>query len=310
MAGKDGDSMARLAGVIVTANVASLEAAAEHLLLLRLGSSSKPFYPENPRVSVLLRIAQFRLTTASADATRVRDVAAALLRESQDLLEERGAAHLKTLSQMVLLATVNIGSYLDGWVGLLVDFARKMTGAGALAGLFGEAGGSPAMDPGSVLGGLFSIGSAKLESMEQLQLVIRQLDGVEAETRSLLLTPIEDESTDYSVLINGPWARNEVPADFDAGDAVMRYQEMADITRDWVFRRLRCSVPWHKRSCWRSFRMTPLARWRFCRRPSGRWDLIRLCAGHWRKFTFTATPSKKPWRFFGRFPQRSRAITP
>ena len=247
MAGKSRDSMGRLAWAILTANAAVREALAEHLVLLRLRSSSEPFYAEDGMVSVALRMAQFKLATADGDQTWIAEVAAALLRESRELPDDGRSGHLRTLAQMTVLSTINIGSYFEDWVDVLADFAERVRTAGVLEAMFRDVEGAPALSSVELLGGLFSIGSAQLESLDQLERIVERLDGVDADTRELLLRPMHEASADYAVLINGPWARYENnPQELDAGDAVKRYRRIAEVTQGWGVPELtmQCFVAW------------------------------------------------------------------
>ena len=247
MAGKSRDSMARLAWAILTANAAVREALAEHLVLFRLRLSSEPFYAEDGMVSVALRMAQFKLATANGDRTWIAEVAAALLRESRELPDDGRSGHLRTLAQVTVLSTINIGSYFEDWVDVLVDFAERVKTAGVLEAMFRDVEGAPALSSGEILGGLFSIGSAQLESLDQLERIVERLDGVDADTRARLLRPIHEASADYAVLINEPWTRYENnPQALDSGDAVKRYRRIAEVTQGWGVPELtmQCFVAW------------------------------------------------------------------
>ena len=93
-------------------------------------------------------------------------------------------------------------------------------------------------------GMLFSVGSAHLASVERLERIINALDKLDADEQSLLLTPVDRDSSDYSLFINGPWETQRHGEAFDAADAAIRYQRMEEKTRNWGIRPLflQCSV--------------------------------------------------------------------
>lgn len=233
IAGKSRDGLGRLSWAILQANEAVREALAEHLIPLRVAVDSEPLYADDGMVSVALRMAQFRLATSSGDNARITRVAAALLRESQELPDDARGGHLKTMAQMMVLGTRNIGSFLENWVNVLADFGKRVAEKGVLETLFRDANGASMWGPGSIVGGLFSIGSANLQTMEQLEGIVERMDGVDPDTRALMLQPIHDVAADYSVLVNGPWAREEELDDFDSRDAVERYTRICRTTRNW-----------------------------------------------------------------------------
>ena len=80
---------------------------------------------------------------------------------------------------------------------------------------------------------VLSIGSAGLESVERLEHVVAELDKVDAETRTLLLSGMDAASSDHSVFVNAPWAQHEDSQEFDAEDAAERYARMEKTTRRW-----------------------------------------------------------------------------
>ena len=85
---------------------------------------------------------------------------------------------------------------------------------------------------------MFCVGISNLTSVERLENIIEQLDGIDNRRRALLLTPIDMGSSDYSVFVNTPWATERHGEDFDAADAEVRYARMAEKTLSWNIRSL------------------------------------------------------------------------
>lgn len=233
LAGRSGESMAGLAWAVMSANVAVREALAEHVLLFRLKSALEPFYVEDPVVSVMLRMAQFKVAVVSDDVEWIEEVGEALLRESQGFADDELGFRVKVMAQMVVLTTMGIGAQFGGWVRTLVDFAGKVERR-EVTELFGTIdAGAAALRGRDILGGLFSIGATKLDTMAQLGRVLLELDNVDADTRRELLTPVWGAGVDYGVFINGPWLRCEEVGKEDWRRLEKGYENLATITRGW-----------------------------------------------------------------------------
>ena len=137
-----------------------------------------------------------------------------------------------------VLSTMGVANYLDNWVDLLHRFMTMVEADVFLEGLMRNFEVVSDANGGRLFGALFGIGSAGLASVERLEHVVNELDQLDTDERALWLTPIEKSFADYSLLVNGPWALQERNNSFDATDAAIRYQRMADMTRNWGIRPL------------------------------------------------------------------------
>ena len=220
-----------------------LEMLAEHFLVLRLFRTDVAIYPLNFSVSAMLRIAQFRLAVTASDGNRIPDIKASLFNEISSLPEGEPRRALEARAMITLLTTMGVANYLDDWLSLLLRLKSIVGTNEFLKDFTADIAGSVDTANSNFLGPLFSIGSANLASVARLEHVINKLDELNPSDRALLLAPIDKGYSDYAVLINGPWIalRRE---NFDAGDAAMRYQRMAEKTRDWNVHplSLQCSV--------------------------------------------------------------------
>ena len=244
IAGRSPSSLVTLAQAISMAEPSTVQALSEQLVLFRIFRTSTPIYPDDPFVSSVLRIAQFKLAAATGDAARIRDVATALLEEIRNMPAGQRRQSLETMAIMTILGTLGIANYLDEWVTLLVHFRTMLDESDLLKDILASSNATDGPMRENLFGGLFSIGSASLTSVERLEHVISELDKLDAGVRTLLLTPIDSMFADHSMLINGPWAKYENADDFDAADALARYTRMATKTRLWETRTvaLQCSV--------------------------------------------------------------------
>lgn len=244
LAGQSASNLARLGQAVWGSDSVVLKTLAEQFYVLRLMPTSRPIYRQEPVVSLALRVAQFRLVVAVGDGGRVRDVAAALVAESETLPDTAYGRATRVLAIMSVLGVTGVANYVDNWVGILADFKRMVEEDGTLRNLFVDMLEGMGGEHGNLFAGLFSIGSAGLESVERLEHVVTELDKVDADTRTLLLSSIDAASSDHSVFVNSPWAQHENSQEFDAEDAAERYARMEKTTRRWGIPLLsmQCSV--------------------------------------------------------------------
>ena len=211
-----------------------LEMLSEHLLVLRLFRTDVPIYPPSLPVSVMLRMAQFRLTIAAGKTDRVPTVTATLFKEIEDIPEGESRDAAEARAMLTVLGTKGVANYLDDWLFLLLRLRDKIKVNEFLKSLRANS---------NVLGLFFSIGSANLISVARLEHVIDKLDELDTGARSLLLEPIYTAYADYAVFLNSPWLTGHREG-FDARDAAVRYQRLAEKTRGWGNRllTLQCSI--------------------------------------------------------------------
>lgn len=244
IAGKWPEGLATIAHSVLTADAHTLDVLAEHTLFISFFRTDAPIYPENPLVSGMLRLAQFKLAAAANEGNKASQIAAALINEISDLPEGQEKRVLESVALGTVLITMGVANFLDDWIALLHRYKVMIEEDDYLQSLVSNV--ESAVDPAgsTFFGMLFGIGSANLDSVTRLEHVINELDELDASERTLWLTPIDRSFSDYSTFINGPWAAQQRHQDFDAADAAMRYQRMAEKTQNWGIRplSLQCSV--------------------------------------------------------------------
>ena len=240
--GKSPQSLFALAQSVLSSDPHTLEMLAEQLLLVRCFQTDAPIYPEEPLVSGILRLTQFKLAAAAGEGDEIAEITTALFKEICGMPTGKKKRTLEAMAAFIVLGTKGVANQLDNWVTLLIqlktsgennEFSQDM-----IAGTMSE------LDGTNFLDALFEIGSAGLTSIERLEHIINELDKLDESERALLLTQEDETSSDYSVLINGTWDAQTNRADFDASDAAACYKRMAKTTRSWGIRTfsLQCSV--------------------------------------------------------------------
>ena len=243
LAGESTNSLAVLAQSLLSVNVDSLEVLAESVSTLRLLRTDRLIYSKDLSVSVMLRIAQFRLAAAFGGRHMVVDVVAALLNEVSRMPDGQPK---ETLDQMVLfrlLITKGIANYLDNWIALLLRFKSMVEGNSFLQSVVADV--ETARDaPGATHAAiLFTIGSVELSSVSRLEMIVEHLDKLDAVERKRWLLPIDPSVADYSLLINAPWVAERSRDAFDPSDALLRFRRMSEKTGAWGIRPL-CLQCW------------------------------------------------------------------
>ncbi len=242
--GKSPESLAILTRIILSTESHKLEMLAEHLLIFRLSRTDSPIYPEEPLVSGMFRLAQFKLAVAAREGKKISEIAVAILNDISCMPEGEPKRFFEAAGVTLVLGTMGVANYLDNWIALLLRFEAMVETNDFLQELLVNTEGTGNEIGTNVLGMLFGIGSANLVSIDRLEHIINQLDELDPSERALLLTPLDRAASDYSVLINGPWVAEQRSENFDPVDVAMRYQRMAEKTRTWDIRplSLQCSV--------------------------------------------------------------------
>ena len=238
IAGKLPRCLAKLALSVIGANPRKLDVLAEQIIVFRSFQTDKPIFPEEPLASGMLRLAQFKLAAAFGDAKKVSDVTAALFNEISAIREDEPRRMMEAMALVSVLCTIGIANYLDNWVALLHNLKAKFETNEILQSLVSDANRGNSVADTRFLGGLFSVGSAHIATVERLEGIINELENVDASVRTDWLTPIDKESSDFALLVNGPWVTQRHSEDFDAADGALRYQRMAEKTRYWGIRPL------------------------------------------------------------------------
>ena len=227
---------------VLTADAHTLEMLAEHLYLFRFAKVDEPMYPEDPKTSWILKLAQFKLAAAAGDGNRVSEIVTALFRDVASLPSEDRDS-LEVLAVLVVLCTVGVANYVDGWLSLLERLEYLVEANSFLQDLTSNFQNNSGL---SLFGGLFSIGIVNLDSVRRLERIINALNELDENKRDLWMTPVDESHADYHDIISGPWAQQWTRdrERFDAADAATRYERMAVTTRSWRTRSvsLQCAV--------------------------------------------------------------------
>ena len=230
LAGESQQSLVKLTHAINSAGHDTRRSIAEYLMVFPALDASKPIYPKDPTMSVLLRLAQLQLAMATKKRRRVDDIAETLLCEADTLPPDPERPDLQMAVLAAVLNNVGIARHIRDWVDLLVRF-RHLNRQGDA----GVSTRNPETPPAAAL---FSIGTAGLDSVKTLEAVFKDLSKLEDDERRELLTPIDASVQDYQLLVHHPWTARSRQPGFDATEALQRYERMSAQTDSWGLRTL------------------------------------------------------------------------
>ena len=227
-----------IADMVLSTDSRTLAGLAEHAVLIRFFRTDCPIYPNDWFASTILRLAQFTLAVVNEEQSDISGIVVALFNEIDTLPSGELKDNLEALAVLNVIVTLGIANQVDHWVRLLTRSISIVEQNEIVRGIVAGFEGVTAEDNSIFFGQMFCVGISNLTSVERLENIIEQLDGIDNRSRALLLTPIDMGSSDYSVFVNTPWATERHSEDFDAADAEVRYARMAEKTLSWSIRSL------------------------------------------------------------------------
>ena len=231
--GKEDATLFRLSTSVINMPSDKLAQLAENTSLLRIIEPEATFEIERAFIAALLRLAQFKLLDAAAE----RDKAAQSATVAMAIVTKAPEGEFRTVPEIMVLSTVlatmNVADYFDDWLSWLQRW-RQITAlpgpASEMRAGFEDSAQAAGTNPYAMF---FHMGAACITSVARLEKIINDLAVLEAADRGMLLTPIDTSMSDYSLLINGPWANRQHDPDFDAAEAAAGYARIAATTKDW-----------------------------------------------------------------------------
>lgn len=228
LAGASQSSLFKLTAAINLADEETREVITRHLAVFPALDTSKPIYPDDLPMSVMLRLAQLRLVVAAEKPSGVDAIVQALLLEADALPQDLHNPDLQIAVLGSVLNNLGIARHVGNWVDLLSRF-RRLNDEGSKE-VFARHGETPPT------AALFSIGIAGLDSVETLESIFDALSGLDDEQRREFLTPIDASVRDYHLMIHHPWTARSRKPGFNAEKAIESYLRMGGQADSWDIR--------------------------------------------------------------------------
>jgi hypothetical protein len=236
--GKEVHSLFRLAYSVLTAEAKAAELLREHFFMLSMLRKDQPIFADNRMVSVMLRLAQFKLVASKEEPKDTAACVDALLREAGEEPNNALRGMFESVALGSILNTIGIASLVPNWVELLRQF-RALIEANPVLKDLQKGPEKASQELGRTLYGMiFSIGIGHLQSVKRLEEIFGDLDGLSDAERALWLEAFESHPADISILINPAWVAEARRNELDPADAAERYKRMALLAQKWKFRAL------------------------------------------------------------------------
>ncbi|WP_396604521.1 hypothetical protein ACFLEY_03860 [Bradyrhizobium sp. YCK136] len=236
--GKEEHSLFVLAHTVLTAESKAAELLQEQFFMLPLLRTDQPIFPQNRAVSVMLRMAQFKLVASKKEPKDTVACVDALLREASEETDETLRGLLEPIALVSILTTLGIASSVSNWVELL-QRARALAKTNPILRELKEGAEKASKDAGlTFYGFIFNVGCSHLQSVRRLEEILVDMDRLSDADRSLWLEAFKGNPFDYSLLVNPPWTAEARRNELNPADAAERYERMALLAQKWKLRAL------------------------------------------------------------------------
>jgi len=233
LVGKDALSLFQLAHAVLTAEEAASEQLVEHFFILPLLRTDQPIFPTNSAVTMMLRLAQFRLLASKNKAQEAAACVDALFREISDEPDGQLRNIFEGLALGSVLNTIGIASMIPNWIELLQRLKTRIVDNPTLQHLK-DVTETAAKEAGRTFyGAMFSVGMGQLQSIKRLEEILLDLDRLSISERSLWLESFDRNPAEYSLLVNPPWTAEQQRNELNASEATERFMRMARLAEKW-----------------------------------------------------------------------------
>jgi hypothetical protein len=236
--GKEVHSLFRLAYSVLTAEAKAAELLREHFFMLPMLRTDQPIFADNRTVSVMLRLAQFKLVASKEEPKDTAACVDALLREAGEEPNSALRGMFESVALASILNTIGIASLVPNWVELLRHFRTLVEANPVLEDLHKGTEKASQELGRTFYGMIFSIGIGHLQSVKRLEEIFGDLDGLSDAERALWLEAFEIHPADFSILVNPAWVAEARRNELNPADAAERYKRMAVLAQKWKFRAL------------------------------------------------------------------------
>lgn len=238
--GKSTEALTRLAVGIHFADKGDRPHLSEWISGLRMHRRDRPIYPDDPRLSFLLRIAQMLLIANS------KSPSPEAVKECWEAMEREGPAandhDMQMAAVLKLLLDQELAGMLPDWIGKIVQAAEYVEKKPDVVRSLSKP--VAGFDKPNFKGMMFLFQMTGIKSVPQLQGVCERLDQLPAKTRDELLSNAAQMPSDFNLIVNRAWQEQHERKDIDWIDCAERYLRMAEIAEKWGSRQLalRCHI--------------------------------------------------------------------
>lgn len=225
--------LTRIAIAVLSTNVDELSKLAGWLMPLRAVRTDQPIYPANTTVSWMLRLGQVLL---EASVETPGDLSAAWQALKAELATEPDEDARESFECMALSKVLLCRSFardVDDWLAWLVRFDHLTRKNEKFRSVMGDDKRVTPGREGNVVGFMFHYLALSLPSVETLLKCFEDLDRLDGEVRSRILSDLDRGKGDASVLLNHAWVSDRDHDRLDGAKAAESYRRIAEIAEGW-----------------------------------------------------------------------------
>ena len=207
---------------------------AEHLLMLPLLDTSQPLFKEDIHVSVMLRLAQFRVAAWANKTDCLPAIADQLITEARMLDNKEIADGFLIFVITSILMEQSLRISPKKWIPLLEGLEKAMSGEGELAQFVRT------LDPvrkglenWTIPQFLFVIRATSLKNINELVELFSELDHMERKHREMQLSSLSRLPSGKRLMIDSPWLAETMEKTLDGVDAAGKFRQLAEIAEMW-----------------------------------------------------------------------------
>jgi tetratricopeptide (TPR) repeat protein len=208
----------------------------EQLFMLPLLDSydQKPLFEENTHVSVMLRMAQFRIAVWANMIDRLPDISDRLIAEARMIRHKDiadGQLYL-VINKVLIEQSLRISP--QKWMPLIGELEGLLDGQGTLIEYIrGLDVTKTGLNGLSVPQFLFAIRDSSLKSINELVELFRELDRLEEKRRSSFLSSLEAIPHGKRLMIDSAWMAETKQGNLGGVEAAAKFRQLAEIAEKW-----------------------------------------------------------------------------
>jgi len=194
----------------------------------------KPLFQENIHVSVMLRIAQFKVAAWDNRTDRLPAIADRLVTEARMLDEKEIADGLRFISLSTVLMERPLTISPKKWMPLLAELEEAFSGEGEIAQFIRTR--DPVrigLEDWTITQFMFVFRAISLKSINELVELFSEIDNLEHNKREMLLSALSQFHNGNRLMIDSAWLSQMGTGDIDGIAESEKYRQLAEIAKTW-----------------------------------------------------------------------------
>jgi hypothetical protein len=243
--GKSESALAALAYAAICATPDQRRLIGEWSSGMRLLRFDRPIYPENLALSILLRLAQFRLAADQNTEAFLTRCWQTLRSEIGQLPDRASRDSTEFMALAMVLVESSAAGLLPDWIDLVLRF-QKLVDADPERQASMRRVNEPLAErrESTTPGMLFMLQVLGTRSVASLLATFQRLDRLTPTQRSILFADALNTPSDFALVVNRAWLEEHQRSQIDAPACADAYRQMAMLAQGWGYRELalRCHV--------------------------------------------------------------------